>query len=210
MPPFVPLVDGAQVEIKFRLGPLLVENRLFFITRQPPLDFTQLQALADGVAAWHTAQVLPYLSSDIELDYIAVTDWSGSAPGIVALNILHIPGGDGSGCHSANVSLRVRFKGTSSRPRTYNANFIPGIPYDGVNDNTLDLTFKTHIRNAYINLIDLAFHFGPTPAWQWVVTSFVADLAYRSTQLATRTDFIAIPSDYISPRRRRISRLRRL
>jgi hypothetical protein len=210
VPPFVPLTDGAQVEIKFLLGPLLVENRLFFVSRQPPIDFTQLTALASGIGTWHTTQVLPYLSSAIELDYIAVTDWTGSAPGIVALNIIHLSGGDNSGCHSANVSIRVRFKGDSSLPHTYNSNFISGIPYSGVDTNAIGSTLKTQLRNAYINLIDLAAGFGPFPAWRWVVTSFIEAGNYRVTAAAARTDFITIPSPYISPRRRRISRLRRL
>jgi hypothetical protein len=189
---------------------LLIENCLWFVSRQPPVTLTQLGALADGVAAWATAQLLPYLSSSIELLAVRATDWTDS-PGLgFAQTAVNLPGSDTSGIHSANVSFRVRFRGTSAQPRLINSNFIGGLPYAAVDQNLVSPTFATAVRNAYINLIDLAFGFGPSPAWRWVITSEIADGAYRSEQLASRTDFIQTPNPYVSPRRRRITRLRKL
>lgn len=210
MPPFVPLSDGAQVEIIFLLDGLVVEDRLWFISRQPPIDSTQLLDLATGVLDWHTSQVLPLLASELTLTLVRATEWTAPGGSIANAPGVDTHGGNSSGCHSANVSYRVRFKGTSSTPRLYNSHFIPGIPLDAVNTNLIDATFRDGLFDAYVNLIDLAAGFGPFPAWRWVITSQIEGNAPRSEQLASRTDFIQFPNPYVSPRRRRISRLRRL
>jgi hypothetical protein len=210
MPPFVPLADGVQVEIRFTLDGLVVENRLWFVTRQPPLTGLQMFDLASGVYTWHTGQVMPLLASELTLIGVRVTAWQHSGGFVVDFGSVGVPGGNTSGTHSANVSYRLRFRPTSNGYPLINSNFVPGIPKDGVNENTIASSFQTALRNAYINLIDLAAVFGPFPAWRWVVTSQVDAHSPRSEQLAFRLDFIQAPSIYISPRRRRISRLRRL
>jgi hypothetical protein len=210
MPPFVPLADGVQVEIRFTFDGLVVEDRLWFITRQPPMTGLQMFDLASGVYTWHSSQVMPLLASQLELIGVRVTDWRSSGGFVVDFGTGTVPGGNSSGSHSANVSYRVRFAGTSNSYPLKNSNFVPGIPRDGVNGNFIDSGFQTALRNAYINLIDLASGFGPFPAWRWVVTSQIKDKAPRSEQAAFRLDFIQVHSPYISPRRRRISRLRRL
>jgi len=210
VPPFVPLPDGVQVEVRFTLDGLVVEDRLWFVTRQPPITGLQMFDLASGVYSWHSDQVMPLLATELELIGVRVTDWQHSAGFVVDFGTGTVPGGNGSGSHSANVSYRLRFVPSSNGYPTINSNFVPGIPRDSVDGNLIDTTFRTAIRNAYINLIDLAAGFGPFPAWRWVVTSQVHDLAPRTEQAFFRTDFIQTPSIYISPRRRRISRLRRL
>jgi hypothetical protein len=210
MPPFVPLTNGAQVEIRFTLDGLVVEDRLFFVTRSPPMTGTQLFELAGGVYTWHTSQVMPLLASELTLIGVRSTDWQHSGGFSVDFGTVGVPGGNSSGTHSANVSYRVRFRPSSNGYPLINSNFVPGVPKDAVNTNTIDSGFQTSLRNAYINLIDLAAGFGAFPAWKWVVTSQIHDKVPRSEQLAFRLDFIQTPSIYISPRRRRISRLRRL
>lgn len=210
MPPFVPLADGAQVEVVFTLDGLVVEDRFWFVSRQPPVTTTQLVALAGGVFTWHSTQVMPLLASELTLGEVKATDWTASGGPTEVFATVGVPGGNTSGCHSANVSYRVRFKGTSNAPRLYNSNFVPGIPLDAVNLNKIEDSFKDALFDAYVNLIDLASGFGPFPAWRWVVTSQIEDKTPRSEQAAFRMDFVQMPSPYISPRRRRISRLRKL
>jgi hypothetical protein len=210
MPPFVPLADGAQVEILFTQGLFITEDRLWFVSRQPPITQAQLDNLAAGVASWHASEVMPLLSDNLLLTNIVATDWTNISPPFVANSSPIVSGGNSSGCHSANVSYRVAFHPDSSAPRLVNSNFVPGIPKDKVNTNTIDSSWASDLRDAYIDLIDLAAGFGTFPAWRWVCTSRFHAGAWRSTQLAARTDFIRTPSKYISPRRRRITRLRRL
>lgn len=202
--PFVPLSDGAQVEIIFMLFGEVVENRLWFITRQPPITSLQLQNLVIGVASWHIAQVLPHLSQDIVLTQIRGRDWTDTPPPFEINGFTAVAGGVLDAAHSANVSYRVAFKGDNSQTFKNNSNFIPGIPQSAVAENTMDSGFLTAIRNAYINLIDLAAGFGPFPAWRWVITSNYAGGAYRTLQEHARTDFIRTPSPYVSPRRKRL------
>jgi len=202
--PFVPLADGAQVEIIFNLGGQVVENRLWFLSRQPPVTTTQLQALSDGVRDWHEAFILPFLSSNITLLRVEAIDWTSTFPVPQGFSPSNTPGGNTSGVHSANVSIRVLFKGTSSQTFPSNSNFVPGIPLDEVNQNR----YTTNIRNAlfegYVALIDLASGFGPFPAWRWVITSRRLNNAWRTTQESSRTDFIRFPSPIVSPRRKRL------
>lgn len=202
--PFVPLADGAQVEISGRLFGEFVENRLWFVSRQPPVTTTQIDDLAVGVYNWHSTQVMPYLSVDLSLDYVRATDWTAFPPPYVRDAGTSVLGGDSSPSQSANVSIRVLFKGSNTQTFKSNSNFVPGIPISSINGNTYDNTIKNHLFNAYVNLIDLAASFGPFPAWRWVITSRVLDKAYRSTQEFSRTDFIRFPSPYVSPRRRRL------
>lgn len=210
MAQFVPLTDGAQVEIVFALGPLIVENRLFFVSRQPPVTQAQVDALAAGVGTWHAGQVMPHLSDQLQLAAVEAKDWTADPSPFLGVVAPLVNGGNSSGSHSANVSYRVRFKPSSLAPRLYNSNFLCGIPRDAVATNLVDPSWVELIFDAYVNLIDLAAGFGPFPAWRWVATSQIQDLAYRSEQFAARVDFIQFPNPYISPRRRRISRLRRL
>lgn len=204
MTPFVPIADGAQVEIVFTFGGQVVENRLWFVSRQPPVDSTQLAALAQGVFDWHTAQALPFLSSSLQLAVVEAFDWTSSpSPTIVAAGT-PTNGGASADAHSANVADRIWFYSAASPDRIRNSNFVPGIPKDVVQLNTVDATFRTAIRNAYINLIDLASVFGPFPAWRWVCASSWSAGSLRTTQRVLRTDFIRYKRPWVAQRRDRL------
>lgn len=201
-------MDGAQVKLNFTLGTVPLQNRLFFVSRQPPVTHAQLVDLGIGVRAWHTDQVLPLLSSDLVGNGIIVEDWTTVPPPDSARGSFTASGGNGSGSHSANVSLLVRFKSASVPPAIYNWHHIGGIPRDAVATNTIDTGFQDAIFDAYVNLIDLAVGFGPSPAWRWVCCSSQDAGSYRTEQLALRTDFIQFPSRYVSPFRQRLKSLR--
>lgn len=202
--PFVPLANGAQVELKSLLFGEVVESRLWFRTRFDPISPTLVTALAIGVGDWYVAQVLPLLSQDLQFYNSAATDWTDFPTPFAHQEVYSVSGGAAAGSYSANVSIRVRFRGDSSQTFPDNSNFVPGIPLSGVDGNHPTNTIKTALRNAYINLIDLCFHFEATHNWEWCVTSRRVDYTYRTEQLSARTDFITIPSPVISPRRRRL------
>jgi len=206
MPPFVPLVDGAQVEIIQQIGGKNIENRLWFIDRSPPITTAHLQSLATGVAIWFANDLLPMLSTELTALLTTATRWDRFAGDVFENQIIADVGTNTSGVHSANVAIRVRFKGDSSQRFPDNSNFVSGIPKSEVDGNLIVPTFASGIRNAYIDLIDLAAGFGTFPAWRWVITSRQLDYAPRTTQAHARTDFITVPSPYVSPRRRRLPR----
>lgn len=201
--PFIPMADGAQVEILCELFGKIVENRLWFVSRQPPIDSTQLQALANGVASWHIAQVLPHLSHDLILATVVATRWEVADDIFEVSATSPVTGGSLVDAHSANVSVRVRFT-PSNDVRYTNANFVPGIPLDQVDGNVVNSGLKSALFDAYVSLIDLAPLFGPFPAWTWVCASRILDGSYRTELRAARTDFIHVPSPYVSPRRKRL------
>lgn len=202
--PFVPLADGAQVEIIGRIDGQVVENRLWFVDRNPPITAQHIEDLAVGVAAWHTSQILPYLADSWRVLVVRATDWTDDPPPFMHSEFVLQDGGITTGAHSANVAIRVLFKGTSSQTFPSNSNFVPAIPKERVNGNYYDDTIKDQLFEGYVNLIDLAGTFGASPGWRWVITSRQLGNVYRSTQEFSRTDFIRFPSPVISPRRKRL------
>lgn len=204
MPPFVPLADGVQVEIVGILFGETVENRFWVKTRFTPLDSSELQPLADGVSGWYIDRILPLLSDDLQHVLVRTTDWTAFPSPFVTQNVTGGYGGTSGGSLSANVSVRVAFKGTSDQDFPNNSHFLPAIPRSAVVGNYYTPTFRTAVRNAYIDLTDLIRGLLPTNNLQWVITSRVKDKAYRTEQVWSRTDHILFPSPVVSPRRRRL------
>lgn len=204
MTPFVPVTDGAQVELVFDLGGEIVQNRLWFVSRQPPVDSSQLLALAQGVYDWYTSQVLVSLSSSLQLAVVEALDWSADPSPDIEVAGTPINGSGSAECHSANVADRIWFYSSLNLTRIRNSNFVPGIPKDVVSLNTVDQAFRSNVGDAYINLIDLASGFGPFPAWRWVCASSWDSGALRTTQRVLRTDFIRYLRPTVAQRRRRL------
>lgn len=202
--PFVPLANGAQVEFIGSLFGEVVETRLWFIARFDPIDLTMIQELAAGASSWYTSQVLPLLSVDLQHLSVRATDWTADpSPFIYSVDDF-APGGVDEPSYSANVSIRVAFKGDSGQTFRNNSNFIPAIPLSAVDGNYYTSTIKDALFDAYVNLIDLAGTWNAGNNWRWVITSRKINGSYRSTQDFARTDFIRFPSDVISPRRHRL------
>jgi len=206
MPPFVPLSDGAQLEIFYHLGGKTIENRLWFADRQPPITQAHLDALAAGADAWVTSQLMPWLGSDLEYAGVIAEKWDDHQGDIFSAIHTSVPGSNTSGTHSANVAIRVSFKGSTSQTFPNNSNFVPGIPLDQVDINRYSSTIRGHLFDAYVNVIDLAPVWGTFPAWRWVITSRQLGGSWRTVQEVSRTDFVKFPSPFVSPRRRRLPR----
>jgi|ERR1051325_5458951 hypothetical protein len=203
-PFFVPLANGAQVQIVFQFAGEALQNRLWFVSRQPPVDATQIGALAVGVEEWHRLQVMPLLSSSLTLVQVEAHDWTSFPPPSAAIQVSGTSGSASADSHSANVAVRVWFYSSFNQGRIRNSNFVAGIPKDAVALNTVNPTFRDAVFDAYVNLIDLAFHFGPTPAWRWVCASAEHLGALRSAQLARQVDFIRFKRPFVAQRRSRL------
>lgn len=204
MTPFVPLPDGAQLELIFSYGGEVVENRLWFLSRSPPIDQIQLDSLVAGVAGWHATQVMPFLSDQLFLGTVTARDWSSDPPPFVSTVFPSVAGSNISGGHSANVAFRMNLRSTNPRPLLINANFIPGIPLDAVNINIIEPTFRSAMFDAYVNLIDLVAALTPSPGWRWVVTSAWLDGSLRSEQQARRCDGPHKLPPIVAQRRKRL------
>lgn len=204
--PFIPLANGAQVEFVSNLLGEVVENRLWFISRFDPIDAGLIQALAVGASAWYRSQVYPLLSSSIALSYVKATDWTDDPPPFTYTDFTGAFGGVVDNPLSANVSVRVAFKGDNTQNFPNNSNFVPGIPKNAVNGNYYTEDIKDGLFEAYVALIDLAGTWTAGNDWRWVITSRRVGNDWRTEQKSARTDFIRFPSPVISPRRRRLPR----
>lgn len=194
------------MELKSLLFGEVVENRLWFQTRFDPISPLLVDALALGVGDWYASRIVPLLSQDLQFYNSAATDWTAFPSPYAKQEIYAVSGGVAEGSHSANVSIRALFKGTSDQTFPSNSNFIPAIPLSAVNGNYYTPEIRDALFEAYVSLIDDAPFFGPGHNWRWVITSRVVDHTYRTEQLASRVDFIRFPSPTISPRRRRLPR----
>jgi len=184
---FVPFPDGYQAHIVYSLDGKNIENRLWFIDRFGAAGTTEYQQLSDGIAAWHTASILPFLSSDIELVFVRVDAWAADPPVFAAATPVLISGGIAEQSHSANVAASIRFVWPDDLLREkQNKNFVPGLPLSAVDLNTITPTYKEILFDAYVALIDLAGTWSDGNIWRWVVTSLIDDNAPRSEVLAGR------------------------
>lgn len=205
MPPFIPLPDGAQVEIFYHLGGVTIENRLWFLDRQPPITQAHLDNLAAGVDAWVQTSLLPFLSIDLTYVGVLATKWDDHVGDLISEIHTSVAGGNISSSMSANVAVRVAFNAADPELFRRNSNFVPGIAKDDVLLNTYSSALRDALHEAYSAIIDLAAGWGPFPAWRWVVTSRRADNDWRTEQLFRRADGPLFPSPYVSPRRHRLT-----
>lgn len=171
MAPWVPFIDGYEVQLVSTFGGEIVENTLWFYDLAGGADSTKLQELADGVANWYVDTVLPYLSDQLTFSSAEVHDWGVETRPVVAVSNPNLPGGDTSKPYSANVSIRVPFEWPLNVRLRKNSNFLPGIPDSALLINDVDPTFAAAMFDAYVALIDAAPAFSPDNAWIWVVTS---------------------------------------
>lgn len=178
------MTDGAQVEIVFALGTEVIENRLWFWNDTPPFDLAALQGLSDGVYAWHTSRLLPYLSSDLQLAAVEAKRWDVSPPVDITVSGPPINGGVVEQSHSANVAAVVPFKWPINAPRLKkNKNYVPGLPLSAVNLNTITPAYQSILFEAYVALIDDTRLFAPIRTWNWVAASAFSNNAARTEQL---------------------------
>ena len=182
MSTFVPLYDGAQVEILHLLAGKIIENRLWFKFDVPPITQTDLDGLAAGAAAWWNANILPALSSDLTTIAIIAREWSSDPPPLQSIINQSVAGGSSSPSYSANVAVVVPFKWTLGTREKKNKNYVSGIPDDAVIFNEVQPVFNDLLFEGYASLVDDARLFYPVLHWRWVVTSAFDNNAPRSEQ----------------------------
>jgi hypothetical protein len=181
---FVPVVDGAQVEIVYTLDGQVIENRLWFWTENPPITQVELDGLAAGVYAWHTTNILPFLSGDLVLAAVEAKVWDVSPPVLISVAGPSINGGVGEQSHSANVAAVVRFRWPVNFARLkQNKNYVPGLPLSAIDLNTITPTYKSILFEAYAGLVDATRLFSPFFYWWWVCASAYHGGAPRTEQL---------------------------
>lgn len=172
MAPFVAAPGAAQSELIYWLAGNVVSNRLWFLIDSPPATQGDLDALTTGLLAFWAAQVMPVLSSQLELARVRSRDWSADPPPLLSIVDTSVFGGNVSPSYSANVAVVVPFRWPLNSARLKrNKHYVPGIPDDAVELNSVQLAFAEALFDAYVLLIDDAPFFNPSNRWRWSVAS---------------------------------------
>lgn len=197
---FVPLANGIQAELVWRLDGKIVTNRLWFVVVAGAPTTADLIAVGAGVGAWARDNLVIWLSQDIRLLEVRTYDATVAYPGPQVITFVGSDGGAAEGSYSANVAVKIEFQ-TESPPASWlNWNFICGIPLSAVLLNEIDSTFITHVQNAYITLLDVFSLF----AYRWEATAAVVAGVPLTTRDHFRIDHPRIRRHFVSQRRTRL------
>lgn len=178
------MTNGAQVELVYVLGGEVMSNRLWFWNADHVPTSGELLDLADGVYAWHTTYIMPFLSVDIELATVVARDWSVPFGPFEVTAGAPINGGVNSPSYSANVAVVVGFRWALQYAREKrNKNYVPGIPDSAVVLNTVEPAFQDAMFEGYAALVDWARVIPPGDFWYWVTASAFDGGAPRTEQL---------------------------
>lgn len=198
---FVPFTDGIQVELRYHLDNRILTNRLWFRVVAGPPTTGDLTAVSSGVATWAVDNLLPLLSRDIHLISVRAYDATVPYPGTFAPTSIGMDGGFADDSHSANSCIKVEFFTTNPPGLWLNWNFLGGIPKSAVNLNTIDPTYASDIREAYIVLLDVFSLF----TYRWEATKAVENGVPLTERAHYRVDSPRVRRKYISQRRLRLT-----
>jgi len=198
--PFLPLADGAQVELVHLLDGSICETTFTF-TKRPTGGTPTLADLGVAVSAWWRTFVLPNLSVSLTYLRYVVTDIStAGGTSIVVNQAPGITGGAGGGSQAANVSARMNYIVALPPGGRKGCSFIPGIPISATVGNRMPSWWRVLMNDRYSNLIDIA----TLHNWLWVVESKFHNNALRPTGEPYRVDITEISSPVLSQRRSRL------
>lgn len=198
---FVPLAQGVQVELVYRLAGRILCNRLWFVVVASDPTTADLTAIGVGVRTWATANLMPLLSQDIRLLSIRAYDATVAYPGPQVVTSVGVDGGIAADSHSANVAIKASFK-TETPPGAFtNWNFLGGIPKSVVTLNTIDNSYRSSVRFGYGALLDQFSLF----VYRWEATTAVVDGIPLLTREHHRIDDIFVRSPFVSQRRTRLT-----
>lgn len=198
--PFVPLPDGAQVELVHVLDGSVCEVVFVFQKRAlgPPIPLPALGAL---ISNWWRTQVLPNLSVHMSYLRYRVTDISffGAIPLQVDI-IPPQPGSTGGGPQPASVAVRIGYIVEVPPGGLRGCTFVPGIPILHTTGNRYHQELRELLFEAFVALIDLAAFNG----WKWVVWSKWHQGVLRTVAEGYGVSLIVFRSPYVSQRRSRL------
>ena len=197
---FVPLEHGVQVELVYHLDNRILSNRLWFVVVAGDPTTADLTAIGVGVRTWATSNLMPLLSQDIRLLSIRAYDATVAYPGPQVTTSVGVDGGIIDDSLSANIAIKASFKTSTPPGAFWNWNFIGGIPKSKVTLNTIDPSYASDLRDAYINLEDQFSLF----VYRWEATVAVVNSVPLTTRDHLRVDNIFIRSPYVSQRRKRL------
>lgn len=161
---FVPIPDGADIEIRLTLFDRPLELTLHAIAETPPQTSFSRSSLATFVDLWFSSQLLPLLSSDLAYRETVVRD-ATVAGGDESVSTVSVGvGGQEIRSYAAMVAAVIAFLPASNSGLRSNRNYIPGMHDGVVVGGRLRPEFMSASIGVYNNLIDIF----PLAGWIWV------------------------------------------
>lgn len=197
---FVPAARTLQVEVRCLLDDQRIENTLYFRTDAAPV-LADLTTVGGAIQTWFVGSLLPFLSVNLTLREVYVTDISSETGPTTTITPL-TPEAGGSdaesmpGNVSACVSFRTNARGRSGRGR----NYVPGIPDNKVTINTLDSSFADQLVTAYAELLSPETNGGT----EWVVVSRRHNNADRVAALVQPIVNVLMTDNTVDSQRKRL------
>lgn len=199
---FVPANNCIQAELIYELHGQVVENVLHYVPDVPVTDANMVE-LADGLITRWPVYLQSWLSDDLTLNIVRVTDLTTQfSNGFDITTGLPLTGGKTGSIESSlpnNVAVAVTkntlFRGRSRRGRI----FQMGITEDEVIGNTISEALRSALVTAYTNMsliIENGINF------QMVVLSRWENNVQRQQALLTPVEFVTVDTTVDSQRRR--------
>lgn len=201
-PDLVTTPNCAYVACSYSDGEAFAENSFAFEYQIGPIGPVELKALADFMHAWHTTQVMPLLSIDVQsLDSIAID--VTTYPNSVASSFPSVQvSGTGDEAIPMVCAMRLDFLTGSTGVWFRGRNYIAALPRSVVVRQHIDVTFANAVKTAYETLpTDIA----PTH-WTWGVISNRFGGTLRASGLFTPITAVYVPDLRIRTWRQRIAR----
>jgi hypothetical protein len=199
---FVPVPDTVLVELRFDYFGQKIENTLYF-RKLGGSSTAQATGLMNDLEVWWTSLLSTYLSEDISLRELNVTDLS-SVSGYSVSQSTPTPHPTGQivaagmpGSVALCVSLRTPNRGRSYRGR----NYVCGLAETNVIGNTVDSSIVAGVLGSYQGIPSSIV----SSAWDWVVVSRFNGGAPRVTGVATDITSVVIVDDFVDSQRRRLT-----
>jgi hypothetical protein len=197
---FVPLTNGIQAELVFRLDGKIVTNRLWFVVVLGSPTTADLTAVGAGVGAWARDNLMYCLSQDIRLLEVRTYDATVAYPGPSVITFVGQNGLVMEGSYSSNVAVKIEFQTQAPPALWLNWNFVSGIPLSAVTLNRIEPSFSTCVQNSYITLLDVFSLF----VYRWEATRAVVGGIPLAAREHFRIDHPRIRRHFVSQRRTRL------
>lgn len=199
---FIPVADTVLVELRFDYFGQKIENTLYF-RKLGGSSVAQAIGLMNDLEVWWTSLLSNYLSQDISLRELNVTDLS-SVSGYSVSQAAPTPNPNGNVAAAGmpgSVALCVSFR-TPNRGRSFRGrNYVAGIAETNIVGNTVDSAVVAGVLGSYQGIPSSIV----SSAWDWVVVSRFNGGAPRVAGVATDVTSVIIVDDFVDSQRRRLT-----
>lgn len=198
--PFIPVLYAAMVEVRMLLDGQKIENTLY-VRDAGEAGPVNTQNLANAVLALWTTNIMPVLTTSVQLIEVYVTDLSDQfGPTATAVPSGNVFGGEIQNPVPNNVALCVSFRtqgrGRSSRGR----NYVPGLAENQFDRSRALSGLVIDLQNRYA-AFGAALNEG---GWIHVVVSRYSNKAPRPTGLVQDVTSYVITDNVADSQRRRL------